>query len=321
MPGGQATGAELRSCRGMAPALSVTGLHKAYGPVQALRGVDLEVGARRARRAARAQRRRQVDAREDHLRPGPPERGRGRRCAARPPARPTAHRALGYLAELFRFPDWCTAEELLELHQELVGSPRRRGRAGASCSSSSSSTTCPTRRDRRDVEGHAAAARDRPGADRGAAAAAARRADERARPRRAAHGARAARAAARARRRRAAQLAPALRGRAGLRPRGDHRRRRGGRRGHAGGAQPRRRGRGRDGARRARSSPTRRARTRRGSCASSSPRARTSSPCACDLDARGRLPRRGRPHAGGRGRRRRERGCTAPRRRSGRPRC
>ena len=74
------------------------------------------------------------------------ERGRGAACAARPPARAAAHRALGYLAELFRFPDWCTAEELLELHQ-AAGRLARRGRAsGRSCSSSSSSTTCPTRR-------------------------------------------------------------------------------------------------------------------------------------------------------------------------------
>ena len=33
-----------------------------------------------------------------------------------------AHRSLGYLAELFRFPDWCTADELLALHQQLAGS-------------------------------------------------------------------------------------------------------------------------------------------------------------------------------------------------------
>ena len=32
-------------------------------------------------------------------------------------------RRSGYLAELFRFPDWCTADELLALHQELSGSP------------------------------------------------------------------------------------------------------------------------------------------------------------------------------------------------------
>jgi ABC-2 type transport system ATP-binding protein len=33
-----------------------------------------------------------------------------------------AHRDLGYLAELFRFPDWCTGEELLVLHQKLMES-------------------------------------------------------------------------------------------------------------------------------------------------------------------------------------------------------
>ena len=33
-----------------------------------------------------------------------------------------ARRSLGYLAELFRFPGWCSADELLELHQRLSGS-------------------------------------------------------------------------------------------------------------------------------------------------------------------------------------------------------
>src|SRR2546421_12033299 len=33
-----------------------------------------------------------------------------------------ARSAMGYLAELFRFPGWCTATELLELHQRLAGS-------------------------------------------------------------------------------------------------------------------------------------------------------------------------------------------------------
>ncbi len=33
-----------------------------------------------------------------------------------------ARRALGYLAELFRFPGWVDADELLELHQRLAGS-------------------------------------------------------------------------------------------------------------------------------------------------------------------------------------------------------
>jgi ABC-2 type transport system ATP-binding protein len=35
-----------------------------------------------------------------------------------------ARAAIGYLAELFRFPDWLSAHELLELHQELAGSDR-----------------------------------------------------------------------------------------------------------------------------------------------------------------------------------------------------
>jgi ABC-2 type transport system ATP-binding protein len=43
-----------------------------------------------------------------------------------------ARRATGYLAELFRFPDWLTADEVLALHQRLAGSSggseERRGR-------------------------------------------------------------------------------------------------------------------------------------------------------------------------------------------------
>jgi len=35
---------------------------------------------------------------------------------------PAARRALGYLAELFRFPSWMSADEVLTLHQRLAGS-------------------------------------------------------------------------------------------------------------------------------------------------------------------------------------------------------
>jgi ABC-2 type transport system ATP-binding protein len=35
-----------------------------------------------------------------------------------------ARAAIGYLAELFRFPEWLTADELLALHQDLAGSER-----------------------------------------------------------------------------------------------------------------------------------------------------------------------------------------------------
>src|SRR6185295_1133235 len=69
----------------------------------------------RARRTVGPERRRQVDAREDRLRPRSPDIGtRGGLREARA--------AMGYLAELFRFPGWMTADELLELHQRLAGS-------------------------------------------------------------------------------------------------------------------------------------------------------------------------------------------------------
>jgi ABC-2 type transport system ATP-binding protein len=105
----------------MAPALSVTGLHKAYGPVQALRGVDVEVGPGELVGLL-----------------GPNGAGKSTlvkitcglvratagevRVCGEPAGSREAHRALGYLAELFRFPDWCTADELLALHQQLAGS-------------------------------------------------------------------------------------------------------------------------------------------------------------------------------------------------------
>jgi ABC-2 type transport system ATP-binding protein len=106
----------------MAPALSVTGLHKAYGAVRALRGVDLEVGPGELfgllgpNGAGKST---LVKITCGLVRPSA---GDVRVCGA-PAGSPEAHRSLGYLAELFRFPDWCTAAELLELHQELVGSP------------------------------------------------------------------------------------------------------------------------------------------------------------------------------------------------------
>jgi ABC-2 type transport system ATP-binding protein len=41
-----------------------------------------------------------------------------------------ARAAIGYLAELFRFPDWLRAAELLELHQRLAGSEGGAGERG-----------------------------------------------------------------------------------------------------------------------------------------------------------------------------------------------
>jgi len=102
-------------------ALEVRGLTKLYGSIAALGGVDLEVGegelvgllgpngagkstlvkiacglVRQTRGSAEV---------------------RGHRAGSL-----QARRSLGYLAELFRFPGWYSAEELLELHQRLAGS-------------------------------------------------------------------------------------------------------------------------------------------------------------------------------------------------------
>jgi ABC-2 type transport system ATP-binding protein len=44
------------------------------------------------------------------------------RVAGEPAGSPAARAAIGYLAELFRFPEWLRADELLRLHQRLAGS-------------------------------------------------------------------------------------------------------------------------------------------------------------------------------------------------------
>lgn len=45
------------------------------------------------------------------------------RVAGHPAGSPAAREAVGYLAELFRFPSWASAGEVLRLHQRLSGSP------------------------------------------------------------------------------------------------------------------------------------------------------------------------------------------------------
>jgi ABC-2 type transport system ATP-binding protein len=102
-------------------ALAVRGLRKRYGSVVALKGVDLEVGegelvgllgpngagkstlVKIAVGLVRAS--------------GGEAEVAGARAGSR-----TARASLGYLAELFRFPGWYTADEVLELHQRLAGS-------------------------------------------------------------------------------------------------------------------------------------------------------------------------------------------------------
>jgi ABC-2 type transport system ATP-binding protein len=103
------------------PALAVRGLRKRYGSVEALKGVDLEVGEGELvgllgpNGAGKAT---LVKIAVGLVRPtaGGAEIG-GARSGSR-----AARASLGYLAELFRFPGWYTADEVLELHQRLAGS-------------------------------------------------------------------------------------------------------------------------------------------------------------------------------------------------------
>jgi ABC-2 type transport system ATP-binding protein len=105
----------------VAQALTVRDLRKSYGSVHALRGVDLEIGTGELFGLL-----------------GPNGAGKStlvkiacglvrasagtvQVCGHRAGS-PGAQASMGYLAELFRFPDWCTADELLGLHQELTGS-------------------------------------------------------------------------------------------------------------------------------------------------------------------------------------------------------
>ncbi len=105
----------------MAVALAVSALSKRYGRVEALRGVDLEVGEGELvgllgpNGAGKST---LVKIACGLVRPSG-----GRAVVAGAPAgSAVARRAMGYLAELFRFPGWYTADEVLELHQRLAGS-------------------------------------------------------------------------------------------------------------------------------------------------------------------------------------------------------
>ncbi len=106
----------------MVPALLVEDAAKRYGRVQALDGVSLEVqpgelvgllGPNGAGKSTL------VKIACGLIRA---TRGRAEICGA-PAGSPGARAALGYLAELFRFPGWYSADEVLRLHQRLAGSP------------------------------------------------------------------------------------------------------------------------------------------------------------------------------------------------------
>ncbi|MDX6505427.1 MAG: type transport system ATP-binding protein [Gaiellaceae bacterium] len=105
----------------MSAALSARGLEKRYGRTIALAGVDVEVaegelvgllGPNGAGKSTL------VKIACGLVRP---TRGQAEICGARAGSL-AARRSLGYLAELFRFPGWYSADEVLALHQRLSGS-------------------------------------------------------------------------------------------------------------------------------------------------------------------------------------------------------
>src|SRR5689334_24134945 len=99
-------------------ALAVRDLRKRYGTTEALKGVDLAVGEGELvgllgpNGAGKST---LVKIACGLVRP---TAGTAEVCGA-PAGSRAAGAALGYLAELFRFPDWASADEVLALHQRL----------------------------------------------------------------------------------------------------------------------------------------------------------------------------------------------------------
>jgi ABC-2 type transport system ATP-binding protein len=106
-------------------ALEGLGLEKRYGSVLALAGVDLTVAPGELVGLIGANGAGKSTLMKIACGLVRPTAGTATVCGV--PARTReARRNLGYLAELFRFPGWSTASEVLALHQQLAGSPRGR---------------------------------------------------------------------------------------------------------------------------------------------------------------------------------------------------
>jgi ABC-2 type transport system ATP-binding protein len=103
------------------PALEVSALAKRYGATHALRGVDLTVGEGELVGLLGPNGAGKSTLVKSACGLVRPSSGTVRVCGATAGS-PPARRALGYLAELFRFPGWTSADELLSLHQRLAGS-------------------------------------------------------------------------------------------------------------------------------------------------------------------------------------------------------
>jgi ABC-2 type transport system ATP-binding protein len=105
----------------VAAVLAARALRKSYRGKEALVGVDLEVGAGEllgllGPNGAGKSTLTKIAC--GLVRPS----GGSVEVLGRPAGSPPARAAIGYLAELFRFPGWCSADELLQLHQQLCGS-------------------------------------------------------------------------------------------------------------------------------------------------------------------------------------------------------
>jgi len=105
----------------VAAVLAARALRKSYRGKEALAGIDLEVGPGEllgllGPNGAGKSTLTKIAC--GLVRPS----GGGVEVLGRPAGSPPARAAIGYLAELFRFPGWCSADELLALHQRLCGS-------------------------------------------------------------------------------------------------------------------------------------------------------------------------------------------------------
>jgi ABC-2 type transport system ATP-binding protein len=115
------TPGQLPTLRPVPTVLSCESLEKRYGATVALGGVDLEVergellgllGPNGAGKSTLTK-----------IACGLVRASGGRaQVEGAPAGSAPARAAIGYLAELFRFPDWLSADELIALHQDLAGS-------------------------------------------------------------------------------------------------------------------------------------------------------------------------------------------------------